>query len=273
MRPIFRLSFLGTVQIERNGKLVRGFRSRKALALLGYLAVQNQPVPREQLADLFWEDKPEATGRANLSWALNKLASLLPGCLHTDRHTVQFQRTDSYWLDVDAFAALEMQEDGAALAAAVELARGEFMSGLDLDGCAEFGIWLVGERERWRQRVVRVLDELVTHHSRRGEYAQSLRFAQRLLTLEPWREETHRQVMRLLVRNGQRETALAQYEACRRIVRKRRKVTDLRKRGKRRGFPAHGDRICQPPDERLRTSGTAGDCPDNRHLISDGVCQ
>ena len=218
METIFRLRFLGTVQIERNGKPVRGFRSRKALAILGYLAVQNQPTPREQLADLFWEDKPEATGRANLSWTLNKLSALLPDCLQTDRHTVQFQRTDAYWLDVDAFAALEVQEDVAALAAAVELARGEFMSGLDLDGCAEFGIWLVGERERWRQRVARVLDELVTHHSRRGEYAQSVRFAQHLLTLEPWREETHRQVMRLLARNGQRETALAQYLACRRVL-------------------------------------------------------
>jgi len=95
---IFRLKFLGTIQIERYSKPVRGFRSRKALALLGYLAVQNQPVPREQLADLFWEDNPEATGRANLSWTLNKLASLLPGRLQADRHTVQFQRSDSYWL-------------------------------------------------------------------------------------------------------------------------------------------------------------------------------
>ena len=218
MDAIFHLKFLGAVQIERNGKPVRGFRSRKALAILGYLAVQNQPTPREQLADLFWEDKPEATGRANLSWTLNKLASLLPGCLQTDRHTVQFRRTDSYWLDVDTFAALEVQEDVAALAAAVELARGEFMSGLDLDGCAEFGIWLVGERERWRQRVARVLDELVAHHSRRGEYAQSVRFAQHLLALEPWREETHQRVMRLLAQCGQRAAALAQYETCRRVL-------------------------------------------------------
>jgi predicted ATPase/DNA-binding SARP family transcriptional activator len=214
VEAIFRLKFLGAIQIERNGKPVRGFRSRKALALLGYLAAQNQPVPREQLADLFWENKPEATGRANLSWSLNKLASRLPGCLHTDRHTVEFQHSDSYWLDVDAFAALEAQKDVTALAAAVELARGEFMSGLDLDGCAEFGLWLVGERERWRQRVARILDELVAHHSRRGEHPQSLHFAQHLLTLEPWREETHRQVMRLLARSGQHSAALAQYQAC-----------------------------------------------------------
>jgi DNA-binding SARP family transcriptional activator len=46
---------------------VRGFQSRKALALLGYLAAQPSPIPREHLADLFWENKSESQGRANLS--------------------------------------------------------------------------------------------------------------------------------------------------------------------------------------------------------------
>ena len=58
MPGTLRLRFLGSVQIELNGKPVRGFRSRKALALLGYLAAQEQPVSREHLADLFWEDQP-----------------------------------------------------------------------------------------------------------------------------------------------------------------------------------------------------------------------
>ncbi|MBE9508874.1 MAG: tetratricopeptide repeat protein, partial [Chloroflexi bacterium] len=226
MGGIFRLRLLGTVQVERDGEPVRGFRSRKALALLGYLAVQGQPVPRERLVDLFWGDKPEARGRANLSWVLRRISTLLPGCLQADRHTVQFQRAApsagsgqaAYWLDIEAFEELGAQGEVVSLAAAAELYRGEFLEGLYLGGCAEFEIWVVGERERWRQRVAWMLGELVAHHSRRGEYEQALRFARRLLTLEPWREETHRQVMRLLARSGQRGAALAQYETCRRIL-------------------------------------------------------
>jgi predicted ATPase/DNA-binding SARP family transcriptional activator len=210
----FQLRLLGTVQIERDGEPVRGFRSRKALAVLSYLAVQGQPIPREQLVDLFWGSQTESRGRANLSWVLSHISTHLPDCLVTDRHTVQFQRTPSCWLDIDVFGELEAQGGVAALAAAVELYRGEFLAGLYLDGCPEYEIWAVGERERWRQRVVRALQTLVTHHSRRGEHEQGLRFARRLLTLEPWREETHRQVMRLLVRAGQRSAALAQYETC-----------------------------------------------------------
>jgi len=218
MEGILRLRLLGTVQVEQDGEPVRGFKSRKALALLGYLAAQGKPVPREHLTDLFWGNKPEARGRANLSWALSKISARLPDCLGADRHTVQFQRAAPYWLDLDAFEELEAQGDAASLAAAVELYRGEFLEGLYLHGCAEFELWLVGERERWRQRVARVLEALVTHHSRRGQYQQSLRFARRLLALEPWREETHRQVMRLLAHSGQRGVALAQYETCRRAL-------------------------------------------------------
>ena len=52
MEGIIHLRLLGPVQVERNGEPVRQLKSRKALALLGYLAVQGQPIPREQLADL-----------------------------------------------------------------------------------------------------------------------------------------------------------------------------------------------------------------------------
>jgi DNA-binding SARP family transcriptional activator/predicted ATPase len=215
---MFYLRFLGPVQIEWEGKPMRGFRSRKALALLGYLATQDQPVPRECLADLFWEGKTETRGRANLSWILNRISGLLPGCLQAERHTVEFQQTGRYRLDTDIFADLEAQGDLISLAAAVELYRGEFLEGLYLDGCLEFELWLVKERERWHRRVARVLEQLVTQHSERGEYEQGLGYAQRLLDIEPWREKTYQQLMRLLAYTGQRSVALAQYETCCRVL-------------------------------------------------------
>ncbi len=228
MEATFCLRFLGTVQIEQDGKPVPGFRSRKALALLGYLATQGQPISREHLVDLFWEGQPETRGRANLSWVLNKIGSRLPGCLQSDRHTVQFQQTGLYWSDIDAFELLVARREMASLSAAVELYRGEFLADLYLDGCSEFDIWLVGERERWRQRAAGALDELIARHNRSGEVEQSLQFARRLLLLEPWREETHQQVMRLLARSGQRSAALAQYEACRRTLAQELNVKPMR---------------------------------------------
>jgi DNA-binding SARP family transcriptional activator len=42
--------------------------------------------------------------------------------------------------------------------------------------------------------------------------------AHRQVELEPWLEEAHRELMRLLALSGQRSAALAQYETCRRIL-------------------------------------------------------
>lgn len=215
MSETFHLRLLGSVKVERNGIPLRGFESRKALALLSYLSVQDSPVPREQLTELLWEGFPESRGRANLSWVLNKISSLLPGCLDADRHTVQFQLLDNYWLDLDAFEKLEAQEESASLAAAVQLYRGDFLEDLRLERCPEFENWAIVEQERWRHRVALVLRDLVIHYSQRREYEEGLYFAQRLLALQPWREEIHRQAMCLLAWTGQRGAALAQYELCR----------------------------------------------------------
>ncbi|HBY97701.1 MAG TPA: adenylate cyclase [Chloroflexi bacterium] len=218
MGTVIHLRLLGPVQVERAGTPVQAFESRKVLALLCYLAAHDQPVPRSHLADLFWPDKREAQGRANLSWALHKLTTLLPGSLQSDRHAIHFPRTPTVSLDLATFAGLVAQDHPAALTFAAELYRGDLISDIVLDNCPDFEIWLVQERERWRQRVAQVLHALVLHHSGQREYAQSLRFASRLLELEPWREEAHRQVMALLALSGQRGAALGQYESCRRIL-------------------------------------------------------
>jgi predicted ATPase/DNA-binding SARP family transcriptional activator/predicted negative regulator of RcsB-dependent stress response len=213
-----RVRLLGAIQVERDGEPVGGFRSRKALALLGYLAAQDQPVSRERLVDLLWEDKTESQGRNNLSWVLNKISSLLPDLLQADRRAVRFHPTVPYWLDTEAFKELVLEGDVASLASAAELYRGEFLEGLYFEGCAEFELWAVGEREQWRQSVVDVLWELISHYNLCNEYELSLHFARRLLALNPWQEEAHRHVMQALARVGQRSAALTQYENCRQVL-------------------------------------------------------
>lgn len=214
----YRLSLLGPVRVERAGQPVHGFESRRALALLCYLAAQGQPQTRAHLADLFWPDKPAARGRGNLSRVLHNFGALLPGCVSADRETVTFNAA-ACWLDVNAFTALtRLPTDFPALTEAVALYRADFMAGLYLDDCPDFEMWLVIERERQQQRMTGTLHALIAHHIRRGEVEAGLRFVERLLALDPWREEAHRQKMLLLALAGQRSAALRQYEQCRQVL-------------------------------------------------------
>ena len=220
-----RLALLGSIQITRNGESVRGFESRKALALLCYLAIRAQPVSRVELANLFWGDKTETQGRGNLSRVLNNLSALFPDSFETNRETVQLKR-GAFAVDCAEFDAATDDERRKTdletvvrhLSSVVPFYRGEFMSGMFLDDCPEFELWLVQERERWQQRIVSVLDCLSGHHARRGEFANALPFAARLLEIEPWREETHREMMKLLAQTNQRSAALQQYETARRVL-------------------------------------------------------
>ena len=71
--------------------------------------------------------------------------------------------------------------------------------------------WLRIERLRLHGLAAGALARLASSQS--GEAAMAT--AQRLLQLEPAREETHRLLMRLLAAAGQRAQALRQYEHCR----------------------------------------------------------
>lgn len=219
IEKIGRLYMLGPVQIERDdGSPLQGFESRKAVALLCYLAVQPQPASRTHLVDLFWGEKSEERGRGNLSRVLHNISSILPHCLQTDRHLVQLRRPAVLWIDTEMFHDLARSSTVEDLTVAATLYQGDLMADFYLDDSPEFETWLLAERESWHLEFRQVLQKLVNHHWQERDYRQGLNYAHQLLTLDPWREEVHRQVMQLLAVTGQRSAALTQYETCRRIL-------------------------------------------------------
>ncbi len=233
----FRL--LGGLTISRAGEPVPGFHSRKERALLCYLAVTGRRHHRPLLAGLFWGELPERRALANLRRALSHLRGVVGDHLLITRQTAAFDHESEYWLDVEAFEKVVDWETGKladrardpaislpmyqstnlpALREAVELYRGDFLAGFYVKGCPAFEEWALAERERLRWLAVEALRALVGLHRERGEYPEAIAYARRLLTLDPWREEAHRELMRLLALTGQRSAALAQYEACRRLL-------------------------------------------------------
>src|SRR5439155_15634240 len=82
----------------------------------------------------------------------------------------------------------------------------------------EFEEWVLLERETHHRKMMQALGQLADYYEDVGEHEQSLHYALSQLKLEPWREESHRQAMRLLSRTGQRSAALAQYDTCRQVL-------------------------------------------------------
>jgi predicted ATPase/Tfp pilus assembly protein PilF len=99
-----------------------------------------------------------------------------------------------------------------------DLYGGSLLEQFFLSDSSTFEEWATLQREWLNREVMEALDHLTNYHERRGDYAQARVYAQRQVQLEPWREEAHRQLMRLLALDGQRSAALAQYQTCRRTL-------------------------------------------------------
>jgi len=220
------LRLLGPVRIEHHqeakNRAIEGdavvtprFRSRRTMALLGYLAAEQRPVSRDFLAALFWPDETPSKGRGNLRRELYSLAKILPDCWELDSRAVTF--APSVDIIIDLFTVLQLQTE-KRWDEAVEFLGGEFLEGLYLGDNPEFENWLLAERELWRGRSEVILTHVIEGNTRRGRYSDALGHIQRLLQLSPWNEEAYRRAMRLLAWTGKRGAALRLFEKCKRTL-------------------------------------------------------
>ena len=229
------LAFLGPFNVTLNGKPVR-FATARARALLAYLAVEgDRSHRREALADLLWPDAPEILARQNLSQDLARLRRAIDDdgdgrYLRITATTLQFNDAGAD-VDVSRFRSLlatcaDHRHDAvescatciSRLRAAIALYEGDFLQGFSLKNNQPFNEWSLYQRERLHRQALDTLDILVRHALGAGDYGQAQRYAERQVELEPWYEEGHRHLMRVLAAMGQRSTALAQYETCRRLL-------------------------------------------------------
>jgi len=233
------IALFGGFAVEVKGVLVSAFESNKVRALLAYLVVEAgaRPHHRSALAALLWPDYPEEIARTNLRHVLRQLRQTLPETpgapllLLTTQQTIQINPVCPYTLDVARFTHLLTaarrctHRDLAACPdcltryyEAADLYRGDFLAGFSLYDSEPFDEWLVIQREGFHRRALELFFTLAAYHEAQGDYEQAQQYAQRQLALEPWREEAHRQLMRVLAYDGQRNAALAHYAQCRKIL-------------------------------------------------------
>lgn len=225
--PQLVLSLLGAPRLERDGSPV-AVDTRKAIALLAYLAVTRQPHRRDALAALLWPEYDQEHARATLRRTLSALNKALGGAyLATERETIGLRAEDELRQDVDEFhhylAECEthghpVNEVCAAclepLAAAVAVYRDDFMAGFSLRDSPAFDDWQFMQRESLRRELAGALEHLTRGYIAQGQYGTAITVAQRWLALDRLHEPAHRYLMRLYAWTGQRAAALRQYREC-----------------------------------------------------------
>ncbi len=232
------INVLGEFQVFVEGTPISAFESDKTRALLVYLAVESgRSHRRGSLAGLLWPDCPEQAARHNLSQALFNLRLAVgdhtarPPFFLINRQEIQINRESDYSLDLDQFNAYYSasgNDQGGEnadysyhlqqLEEMVRIYRGEFLQQFYVEDSAEYEDWILVQREALHLQVINALTILANEYERLGDFQTAHRYALQQLALDPWREEAHYQIMRLLALDGQRSAALAQYESCRKVL-------------------------------------------------------
>lgn len=225
---MLRLYLFRVPRIENSAQPVP-LRRSKALALLAYLATIRQPQDRETLLALLWPEFDLDSARNNLRRELSLLKTTLgDNILHAERSRVNWHAAAS-WLDVAEFEAQlttakqhELAEftasDIAAITAAVQLYRDDFLAGFAVPDSPAFEEWQFFQREELRQQFGRALQTLIAWHSGQGAFEAALPYARRQVALDPLHEPARHELMRLYALSGQHAAATRQYEEYARLL-------------------------------------------------------
>src|SRR3989440_1553886 len=239
MMTQLHLSLLGT-PVVKHGEHTLTFSTRKALALLVYLAVEGGLHPRKTLSEAFWRDLEGTHGRAALRATLFELRELVEGShglgerghLLVERDMLGFDQGSLLVLDLRLVESASKQvgrgieplasQAHEALLAQLEqvthLARGPFLAGFTLRDSQFFDDWTRQHREYWHLRLHQLFDALSMLYERAGDVERAIEAVAGWLSFDPLNEEGYRRLMRLRFSQGDRVGALRAYARGRAVL-------------------------------------------------------
>ena len=204
---------LGPLEVTVDGSALV-VDTRKALAILALLAVEQRPFARDELAALLWPESDDESARGALRRTLSVLrAALGDRWVRADRSTVSLDVADA-WIDLAVVEAAAGRADVRGLRSAAEAARGPFLAGFSLRDSPDFDDWRATRAVAAERAVAAVLEGLTDVSEAEGDLAAAVIAATRRVDLDPLDEPSHRRLIALLARSGDRAGAIRQYRAC-----------------------------------------------------------
>jgi DNA-binding SARP family transcriptional activator/Tfp pilus assembly protein PilF len=213
------LTLFGGFQLQIMGREA-ALLPRKGQALLAYLALQDQQsVPRDALVDLLWTDRGAEQGRHSLRQMMFVLRRVVGNCVFTDdARTLSFM-PGMVTTDVGEFLVRAGSPARSDLALAAKCYTGPLLGRFPAV-LAEFDQWLDRARSDLTNSAIDTLARLSEACFADGDMALGVTTAERMLTLDPLREDCYRALMEAYRRVGRRADALRQFEVCKDTLRR-----------------------------------------------------
>lgn len=179
-----------------------------AQRLVTYVAVQDRPVPRGQLACALWDDATTMHGAANLRTTLWRTHHACRGLLDADATHIML--AEDVTVDVRDAIGLTMAitNSSCGVPEGAESAVAALSADLLPDWDEE---WLTSPRERWRQLRLHALEILALRLADVGRHVLAVEAALAAITSDPLRETAHRCLIHVHLAEGNRAEAMRAY--------------------------------------------------------------
>lgn len=205
--------------------------TRRSRDIFCYIATRkHRRVPKDVLIEAFWGDEEfEAIEKnfhptiSHIRKALNSRQAFKQNFIVFRDGAYQLNPEFSYLIDseqfVDAIEAAETakrnKDDNAlrdSLETAYSLYRGDFMDGSYED-------WAEEQRPFYREQFSRVVNALAKLSVSEKRWTDALKFANEILTTDPYREDLHRLVMKVLAAQSKRTAVKEHFESLQELLR------------------------------------------------------
>lgn len=205
--------------------------TRKATALLIYLAVTNVAAHRTQLIELLWADYKEERARASLRRTLSSLRKALKHTwLVVEDETIALRQSDDLMVDVRVFRSALWQvkkmgqaatlSDIQALERATHLYTADFLGGFQLRDSLPFEEWLLTEAQRLQHELLDALSLLADWYISHNNYHDLIRIAERWQALSPFEDKPIYYLLQAHTHLGNRSRAIQIFEDFEALLRR-----------------------------------------------------
>ncbi len=199
-----RINTLGELAVFRDDQPLTLPASKRARALLAYLALTARPHRRDRLCEVFWEIPDDPRGA--LRWALSKIRSVVNEEA-TDRLTADRERValETASIDIDINLLISALKNPALSVERLQVIashlREPMLTGIDLPDQALFQQWLTAEREDAKRLLAKTLSRLACNPDHPPNKA--IAWAREWLELEPFDTDAATQLVTQLEQLGE----------------------------------------------------------------------
>jgi DNA-binding SARP family transcriptional activator len=186
--------------------------SSDAEKLIAFLALHHTPVARSYVAGSLWGETAESRALGNLRSALWRLRSIADGLVDADQQTLTISEATSVDIWGVGTEVRRLQNpSGSGRLPSVDSFTTDLLPGW-------YDEWVLFEQESHRQTCLHALEQLSSRFEERGQFGPAIQAALASVAIDPLRESSHRQLIRIHVAEGNYSEALRQYRSYEQLI-------------------------------------------------------